>query len=249
MKKESDTKIEKPGKKILLAGMLAAIFFWFFDATVDAFIFKEGGLVDIILAPDTNNVWTRLTIMGLIIGLSAYSRKHIVELEQMKVKLEGLAATDTLTQAYNRAKYEEIIAIEMERARRFDHPLSMLMFDIDGFKKINDTFGHAVGDYVLKNIADIVRRHSRKINHLIRWGGDEFIIVPIETNLEGAGVLSERLRNAIESFGFDKAGKITVSFGAAQFENDDTEDTFLKRVDDALYKAKTNGGNRIERSV
>jgi diguanylate cyclase (GGDEF)-like protein len=157
-----------------------------------------------------------------------------------------LVITDKLTKAYNRPKFEEIIAIEIERAKRFDHPLSMLMFDIDGFKKVNDTFGHLIGDYVLKTIADIIRANTRKINHLIRWGGDEFVIIPVETGLEGARVLSERLRNAIESFDFYKAGKITVSFGIAQFEKDDTEDAFLKRADDALYKSKASGGNRVE---
>jgi diguanylate cyclase (GGDEF)-like protein len=167
----------------------------------------------------------------------------------MEDELNKLVITDKLTKAYNRVKFEEVIAIEMERASRYNHPLSILIIDIDDFKNVNDTCGHLAGDYVLKAVADILQSHMRKLNHLIRWGGDEFIIVPVETGLDGASIFSERLRQAIESFDFGKAGKITVSIGIALFNKDDTEDTFLKRADDALYKAKASGGNRVETSV
>jgi diguanylate cyclase (GGDEF)-like protein len=135
----------------------------------------------------------------------------------------------------------------MERAHRFDHPLSMLMFDLDNFKDVNDTYGHGVGDLVLKQVADVIRAHTRKINLLIRWGGDEFIVIPVETSLDGAAVLSERLRQAIEFFAFERAGKLTASFGVVQFKDEDTETTILKRLDDALYRAKNSGGNRVEK--
>ncbi len=175
--------------------------------------------------------------------------RDITNNKRLEEELKKLVITDKLTKAYNRTKFEEIIAIEMERAKRFAHPLSMLMFDIDGFKKTNDTFGHLIGDYVLKTVANIIRNHTRKINHLIRWGGDEFVIIPVETTLEGAKVLSERLRIAIESFDFEKVGKITASFGISQYKIDDTEDSFLKRADDALFKAKKNGGNCVEANL
>jgi diguanylate cyclase (GGDEF)-like protein len=246
MKKEPWTKKENPARKTLILGITIAILFWFLDASVDAYLLNERGFVESIFTPEITEVWMRILIMGLIIALSIYSRKHIIELEEMKAELNKLATTDKLTQAYSRAKFEDIIALEIERAKRFNHPLSMLMFDIDDFKKVNDTFGHAYGDYVLKSIADIVRGHTRRINHLIRWGGDEFIIVPVETNLEGARLLSERLRSAVDSFSFDKAGNITASFGVAQLQDDDTEDALLKRMDDALYNAKKSGGNRVE---
>ena len=164
----------------------------------------------------------------------------------MEEELTRLAITDKLTQAYNRTKFDEIITEEIERARRFDRPLSVLMFDLDNFKVINDTFGHSFGDNVLKTMADIVRTHMRKINYFIRWGGEEFLIIAVETNLKGARVLGERLRKAIESHGFDKVGRVTISFGATEFRKDDTEDSLLKRADEALYKAKENGRNRVE---
>ena len=240
--------MKKPARKILLAGIIIAIVFWFFDATIEAFIFKGGSLTDVMLTPDLREVWKRLSIMGLIVLLSIYSRRHIIELERMKSKFKGLATTDSLTKAFNRAKFDEIFELEVERAKRFNHPLSMLMFDLDNFKDANDIYGHGVGDEVLKQVADVIRAHTRKINLLIRWGGDEFIIIPVETSLEGAAVVSERLRQAIELFAFEKVGRLTASFGVVQFnKDDDTESIILKRLDDALYKAKNGGGNRVEK--
>ncbi len=234
-------------RKVLLLGIIIAIIFWFFDAFVDAFIFKGGDIKDLLLTPDLREAWMRLVIMGLIVGMSLYARRHIIELERMRAELKGLATTDSLTKAYNRAKFEDLIEVEIERAKRFKHSLSIVMFDIDDFKSVNDTYGHAAGDEVLKEFAGIARAHTRKINHLIRWGGDEFIIVPVETAIEGAVILCERLRVAIEGFDFKKAGKVTASFGAAQYrEEDDTKETLLKRLDDALYRAKGDGGNKVE---
>ena len=173
----------------------------------------------------------------------------ITERVQLEEDLRKTATTDKLTSTYNRAKFEEVIAIEMERTTRYDHPLSMIMIDIDKFKNVNDTCGHLAGDYVLKTVADILQSHMRKINHLIRWGGDEFIIVPVETGIDGAKIFSERLRQAIEAYNFGKAGKITVSIGIALFHKNDTEESFLQRTDGALFKAKEAGGNRVEACV
>jgi diguanylate cyclase (GGDEF)-like protein/PAS domain S-box-containing protein len=173
----------------------------------------------------------------------------ITERKQLEKGLKEIVMTDRLTQAHNRLKYDGIIAGEMERAKRFNRPLSMVMLDIDYFKKVNDTFGHSIGDYVLKALADIVRKHMRKVNHFIRWGGEEFMIIAVETDLKGAAVLSERIRKAIVGYRFDKVGKITASFGVTQFKDDDTAGTFMRRADDALYQSKENGRNRVETSA
>ena len=125
----------------------------------------------------------------------------------------------------------------------------MIMFDIDHFKKVNDTYGHTVGDYVLQTLTQIVRENLREIDYLVRWGGEEFIIITPETDIEKAEVLAERIRKATENYIFDQVGAITISLGVAQLKKDDTEDTFIKRVDDAMYLAKQKGRNRVEVSV
>jgi diguanylate cyclase (GGDEF)-like protein len=239
--------MEKSARKVLLAGIIIAIVFWFFDATVDAFVFEDGDLRDVLLTPDLKEAWMRLVIMALIVGMSLYARRHIIEFERMKVKSRELAATDRLTQTFNREMFDELIALEMERAKRINYPLSMLMFDLDNFKDVNDIYGHSFGDMMLKQVADIIRAHTRKINLLVRWVGDEFIIISVDTPLEGAATHSERLRQAIEFFSFEKVGKLTASFGVAQFKKDDTKDSVLKRLNDALYRAKNQGGNWVEK--
>jgi len=123
------------------------------------------------------------------------------------------------------------------------------MFDIDHFKAINDTYGHSVGDYVLQTLAQIAKENLREIDYLVRWGGEEFIIIAPETDLGRAKALAERIRTAIENYRFDQAGKITISFGVTWFKESDTEDTFIRRADDAMYKAKEKGRNRVEVNV
>jgi diguanylate cyclase (GGDEF)-like protein/PAS domain S-box-containing protein len=175
--------------------------------------------------------------------------RDITESKHLEEELRRLATTDKLTGAYNRTKFEEIIEREIERVKRYNKPLSMIMFDIDHFKKINDTYGHSAGDYVLKTIADIVRETIRKIDYLVRWGGEEFVIISSETNLEKAHALAERIREKTESYKFDKVGKVTVSLGVTEFKEQDTKDTLIKRTDDIMYKAKERGRNRVEVSI
>ncbi len=169
----------------------------------------------------------------------------ISERVRLEEELKKLATTDKLTQAYNRTKFDEIITNELKRVERYHKMLSILMLDIDNFKAVNDTHGHIVGDSVLRALAGILRSNKRDIDHLVRWGGEEFMIVAPETDIEGAKILAERLRTAIEDHQFDTAGRITVSLGVAQFRQDDSEDSFIKRADDALYKAKTTGRNKL----
>jgi len=123
------------------------------------------------------------------------------------------------------------------------------MFDIDHFKKVNDRYGHSAGDYVLKTIANIVRKNMRKTDYLFRWGGEEFLLLSSETQLDSAHKLADRIRKAIEGYKFKNVGKVTVSFGVTEFKESDTEDSFVKRTDDAMYKAKKKGRNWVEVNV
>ncbi|WP_297447107.1 GGDEF domain-containing protein [Desulfurobacterium sp.] len=167
-------------------------------------------------------------------------------LEEHELILQRLATKDMLTGAYNRWKFLEDFESEFERARRYNYPISLIMFDIDHFKKVNDTYGHDAGDRVLKKIAKIVKDNIRKLDTLVRWGGEEFIIFLPNTKKEGAAVLAEKIRQKIEKANFDEVGKVTVSFGVAQIEKNDTIDDLLKKVDKVLYKAKREGRNRVE---
>ncbi len=170
----------------------------------------------------------------------------ITERKRMEDELEKLAITDKLTGAYNRTKFDEIMEREIDRAKRYNKPLTLMMYDIDYFKKVNDMFGHSVGDYVLKTVVNIVNENMRAVDYLMRWGGEEFIIISPESDKESGVYIANRMRKVVENHRFENAGKVTVSFGVTEFKGDDDEDSLLKRVDDAMYKAKQNGRNRVE---
>lgn len=172
--------------------------------------------------------------------------KEIAERKLMEKKLERLATTDSLTGAFNRTKFTELMTSEIERFKRYGVPLSLIIFDIDHFKRINDTFGHSAGDSILIKITDIVVENKRKLDYLVRWGGEEFMLIASETSLEQAETLAERIRWVIENYTFDTVIKITVSFGVTQFKEGDTVDAVIRRADDALYRAKAGGRNRVE---
>jgi len=161
-------------------------------------------------------------------------------------ELKRRMGTDGLTNTYNRVKFNEIIKGDLGRARRYKRPLSLSIFDIDDFKRINDTFGHIVGDSVLITIANMARKNVRETSYLFRWGGEEFVILLPETTLEGAKIQAERIRKEIADHEFEQVGRVTVSFGLTQYREGDTADSFLKRADEAMYKVKTSGKNRIE---
>jgi diguanylate cyclase (GGDEF)-like protein len=175
--------------------------------------------------------------------------EDITERKLAEEELKRLASTDKLTEAYNRTKFNEIIEREIERVKRYNQPLSIIIFDIDRFKEVNDRYGHSAGDHVLKTIADIVRENIRKIDYFVRWGGEEFMIISSETNLKEACVLAERIREAIESYTFEDVGKVTVSLGLTESKENDTKDSLIKRADDAMYEAKKKGRNLVEVTV
>lgn len=164
----------------------------------------------------------------------------------MEAELTKLAMTDNLTKLSNRAKFYEVIERETERFRRHNQPLSILLFDIDGFKTINDTYGHNVGDEALKSLTKLVGAQLREVDYFVRWGGDEFIIVAPDTDIDKAAALAERARKIVETYRFQTIGNYTITFSVAQFKASDTVDSFIKRADRGLYRAKEAGKNRVE---
>jgi len=167
--------------------------------------------------------------------------KDITERVEMEQELKRLATTDKLTGLMNRLKFEEILEGERERCRRYDRPLSLVMFDIDHFKGINDTFGHDVGDEVLARIAELVRRNLRDSDQVARWGGEEFMLLAPETELDGARRIAEKLRFAIASHVFPGVGHVTSSFGVTELQGDESVKRLIKRTDNHLYDAKEIG--------
>ena len=170
--------------------------------------------------------------------------RDITDRHKVRV-LEKVTGIDYLTGAYNRAKFDELIKIEVERARRFSHSLSLLLFDLDDFKRINDNFGHMAGDEVLRDISAIVQKHMRKTNYFARWGGEEFMILAVETDVNGARALCERIRSEIATHNFTTVKSVTASFGVTQYIYNEPLEDFIKRADKALYKAKKRGKNCV----
>ncbi len=168
------------------------------------------------------------------------------QLSESLRQVEHLAVTDTLTETYNRRKFDEIVVHEHRRATHGKVPFSLIMFDIDHFKKVNDQYGHSCGDQVLKDLCRLIRVLIRQGDLLIRWGGEEFLVLLPATQIEEAGPLAERIRLEVAQTHFIDAGPITISLGVAQFRQGDSTDTVLKRVDNALYRAKQEGRNRVE---
>lgn len=171
----------------------------------------------------------------------------ITELEYEKRELIDLATVDPLTKAFNRRKLTEILGDETMRARRYGTPLSVVLFDIDHFKRVNDTYGHDAGDVVLTEMARLVMGLVRECDRLARWGGEEFLVVAPGVGVEGAAELAERLRAAVAGKAFPGVTGVTSSFGAAQYRPGEPVETLVKRADAALYRAKEGGRNRVER--
>ena len=167
------------------------------------------------------------------------------QLQQKQWQLEQLSYHDQLTGAKNRHYLDEIIAGEMARADRYKEPLSMLIFDLDHFKKVNDTWGHPVGDLVLKHTAEIIGERIRKADSLVRIGGEEFVVLMPETRLAGAREAAESLRAALAANDHPIAGKVTASFGVAERMKIEPFSYWYRRADEALYRAKQGGRNCV----
>ncbi|MEN6543287.1 diguanylate cyclase [Parvibaculum sp.] len=160
-------------------------------------------------------------------------------------KLQRLATTDDLTGAANRRHFEEALDMERERARRYGEPVSLILFDIDHFKRVNDRFGHQAGDITLVELTHLVSLRLRALDLLARWGGEEFVVMMPHCRTVDAMKLADRLRSMIADYKFPVVGHITVSMGVTALRPDEQLEDGLKRVDDAMYQAKRHGRNRI----
>src|SRR6058998_1327424 len=169
------------------------------------------------------------------------------ELEVTNARLKETSFRDDVTGLYNRRFFSLRLEEEISRFRRFSHPVSVVLLDLDGFKSVNDEFGHAVGDETLREIAQILVKQSRGINVVSRYGGDEFAILLVETSKAGARLYADRIRQVIGSFPFSHGKHITASLGVASVPDDEaaTAEDLFRAADEALYAAKRAGKNQV----
>ncbi|MBI2796560.1 MAG: diguanylate cyclase [Gemmatimonadetes bacterium] len=185
-------------------------------------------------------------------AVSAIQRARMIETTKAdNARLEVLARTDPLTQLLNRRVLVERLSQEVERARRYDGKITLLMIDLDHFKRVNDQYGHLVGDDVLRDVATLLKNALRAVDVVARYGGEEFVVVLPETPAPGALAFAERLRERIEATDFSAhphgTFHLTTSIGMATFPGPRTEsgEDLLARADEALYRAKADGRNRV----
>ena len=169
------------------------------------------------------------------------------ELESTNARLKEYSFKDEVTGLYNRRFFSIRLEEEVSRYRRFNHPVSVVLLDLDGFKAVNDELGHGAGDETLRGMAEILLRHSRGINVICRYGGDEFAILLVETSKAGARLYADRIRYVLSSSQFAHRRRITASFGIASLPEDvaPTADDLIRAADEALYAAKRSGKNRV----
>lgn len=173
------------------------------------------------------------------------SLTNITSIEQESKNLEHMAMTDQLTKIYNRLKFGNLLEAEIAKAKKSKKPLSLIMLDIDHFKKINDTYGHQTGDYALVTTVEIIKDHIRTADIFARWGGEEFMILLPGATIEAAKTKAEILRSAMDEYDYIEPSNVTGSFGVVQLADSDTVDSLTKRVDEALYAAKNAGRNKV----
>jgi len=206
--------------------------------------------IKIPLTKELNHAHEYVNLISIILGISLLIVYFIIyylmkKIDKKQLKLEHLVNIDQLTQCNNRRSFEQDMQSQIELSKRTHSSFSLISFDIDYFKSINDTFGHQIGDEVLIQICKIIHHTNRKYDKLYRIGGEEFMVLCPNTNLENAKQVANRMRDDIENYKF-KETTITISLGVTQYNGKDDFEKVYKKVDDTLYLAKENGRNRVE---
>lgn len=176
---------------------------------------------------------------------SSEAAREIDMLRRRLAEVARLATTDYLTGAWNRAHFHQVIELELARSLTNHQPVTLILFDVDHFKKVNDRFGHALGDTVLRELAVLVRHHLRASDALFRWGGEEFVVLVASAGYRRAERVAENLRHAVASYSFESIGSVTISLGVAEHDVGEDINSWFERLDAALYTAKHAGRNRV----
>ena len=170
-------------------------------------------------------------------------------LREANAELAHLATIDALTGVWNRRHGEQLLEKETARAKRYGTPVSAAFFDLDHFKVLNDAHGHQLGDQVLVEVTQRVSRGMRDADALVRWGGDEFVLIMPHCTLADAMQMAEKIRELVESEPFSQAGTVTISIGVAEFKTDESPDSWMRRADAAQYEAKSDLRNAVRSAV
>lgn len=196
------------------------------------------------ILPKRKMLYYHREIISIIVRMIGIALENSMNIK----RLENAAAIDPLTNCYNRQAFNSYIEHDIANGQRYGSDLSIIMFDIDHFKKINDSYGHQAGDTVLKEVCRSVTSTIRKSDYLARYGGEEFILVLPDTKFSNAVELAEKLRRKVENYKInlgDKTINITASFGVAGLRNGSDSCRLLQEADEMLYKAKANGRNNV----
>jgi len=177
--------------------------------------------------------------------VAAQLEKDIIGYKSSQVELEHLVTTDRLTGVGNRSAFDQLTEIEASLAKRYGVPVSLIMLDIDHFKRINDSYGHAVGDAVLIGIVRRISARLRDTDSIIRWGGEEFAVITPCTPISGAEVLADAMRRVVADEPFGIVGRVTISLGVAQLSLQETAAQWVSRADRVMYEAKRSGRNCV----
>jgi len=175
----------------------------------------------------------------------AQVQKYIEELHVLNEKLEEAANTDSLTGAFSRRKFEEEISATIRGCQKAAAVFSLLFFDIDHFKQINDHYGHKTGDKALAVLSSVIRKKLRPEDSLFRWGGDEFAVILPGTDLKKALDVAEKIGHAVQKKKFESGISLTLSFGVGEYRNNETINQLITRLDTAMLSAKSKGRNSI----
>lgn len=240
----SFSRIERPLiLKLLQVGLVVAFFI-----ISDSWLLRYA----VPLYPQSETVLATLrhvNIVGLCFMLSVGAYVQAWLIGKSTAALRRVASTDALTGLLNRRSFGEIAERELARCRRSGSPLAMLLGDIDFFKRINDTHGHAAGDHVLQTVANLLPAALREYDCVARWGGEEFVVLLPDTDREHALIIAERLRAGVAGIHPQFEGElipVTMTLGVAQYATDDNWHAIVARADEALYRGKHAGRNRVE---
>lgn len=196
-------------------------------------VFPHTSLIEFITILST----TALTASLSFVMFRAYNNKQ--------QELALLATIDPLTASGNRRLLESKLSEVIANQSRVQSSMCLILLDLDGFKEINDEYGHAVGDQILVSLCSLVKEHIRSVDSLYRYGGDEFIIAPLNMTLKTAKQLADKIRGIVESHQFIHDINLTLSIGVSEYRTDDTTETWISRADLSLYKAKNDGRNKV----